>query len=104
MEGGIATAGPIEDGLRSPVRHGSLPVPPTVWRTHRQDFGGAGGLAPGGRAGYDPRAGMTAPTRILFIDDEANLVAALVRHFERRGFAPTPAYLLSEAVQAIEDS
>jgi DNA-binding NtrC family response regulator len=42
--------------------------------------------------------------RILLVDDETNLVEAYSRHFERRGFEPAPAYLLSEAVSAIESS
>src|SRR5437588_2795820 len=46
---------------------------------------------------------MSAP-RILILDDEESLVAALMRHFERRGFEPTGAYLVSEATQAIEES
>jgi two-component system response regulator HydG len=42
--------------------------------------------------------------RILIIDDEVGLVSALSRHFEKRGFETTPAYLISEAVNAIEQS
>jgi len=46
---------------------------------------------------------MSAP-RILILDDEESLVAALVRHFERRGYEPTGAYLVAEATRAIEES
>ena len=46
---------------------------------------------------------MSAP-RILILDDEESLVAALVRHFERRGYEPTGAYLVAEATKAIEES
>src|SRR5437764_23922 len=46
---------------------------------------------------------MSAP-RILMLDDEESLVAALVRHFERRGYEPTGAYLVAEATKAIEES
>src|SRR6266850_4307431 len=47
---------------------------------------------------------MSAARRILILDDEVPLVEALVRHLGRRGYTPTPAYLVSEAVRAIEDS
>src|SRR6266481_1377442 len=47
---------------------------------------------------------MSAVRRILILDDEVPLVEALVRHLGRRGYTPTPAYLVSEAVRAIEDS
>src|SRR5438105_10983799 len=42
--------------------------------------------------------------RILLVDDEVSLVQAYSRHFERRGFEPTPAHRVSEAVSAIESS
>jgi two-component system response regulator HydG len=47
---------------------------------------------------------MSAARRILILDDEVPLVEALVRHLGRRGYTPTPAYLVSEAVGAIEES
>src|SRR6266481_1027080 len=47
---------------------------------------------------------MSAVRRILILDDEVPLVEALVRYLGRRGYTPTPAYLVSEAVRAIEDS
>ena len=42
--------------------------------------------------------------RVLILDDEISLVDALLRHFERRGYEPTGAYLVAEARQAIEAS
>ena len=42
--------------------------------------------------------------RVLILDDEVSLVDALMRHLERRGFEPAGAYLVSEAVEAIEAS
>ena len=42
------------------------------------------------------------PQRILILDDEVSLVEALARHFERRGYEPSRAFLLSEATAAIE--
>jgi two-component system response regulator HydG len=41
---------------------------------------------------------------LLILDDEVTLVEALARHLERQGYAPTRAYLVSEAVRAIEQS
>jgi DNA-binding NtrC family response regulator len=46
---------------------------------------------------------MNAP-RILILDDEESLVDALMRHFERRGYEPTGAYLVGEAEKAIDES
>jgi DNA-binding response OmpR family regulator len=47
---------------------------------------------------------MCAAQRILILDDEVSLVDSLLRHFQRRGYQAVGAYLLSEAVQAIEES
>jgi len=42
--------------------------------------------------------------RILILDDEIALVDALVRHFKKRGYMPSGAYQVADAVRAIEDS
>jgi len=42
--------------------------------------------------------------RILILDDEVSLVDALSRHLRRQGYAPTHAYLVSEAALAVEQS
>jgi len=42
--------------------------------------------------------------RILILDDEVTLVDALARHFERRGFQTSKAFLVQEAVAAIDES
>jgi DNA-binding NtrC family response regulator len=47
---------------------------------------------------------MPEARRILILDDEVPLVEALMRHLGRRGYTPTGAYLVSEAVRAIEES
>ncbi|MFN2550064.1 MAG: sigma-54-dependent transcriptional regulator [Myxococcales bacterium] len=45
-----------------------------------------------------------SPPRILILDDEESLVDALMRHFERRGYEPSGAYLVAEATKAIDES
>jgi two-component system response regulator RegA len=42
--------------------------------------------------------------RLLILDDEAPLVAALVRHFERRGYEATGVFTVAEATAAIESA
>ncbi len=47
---------------------------------------------------------MTTAGRILIVEDEESLLAGLSRQFERRGFEPTGAALIADAVAAIEAS
>src|SRR5205823_691238 len=42
------------------------------------------------------------PGRILFVDDEREIVTSYSRYFSNRGFAPSGAYGVSDAVAALE--
>ena len=47
---------------------------------------------------------MIMTQRLLVVDDEQPLADAVVRHFERQGFAATATYLLSDALSTIDAS
>jgi len=47
---------------------------------------------------------MCAARRLLILDDEVELVDAVARYFESRGYAPTRSYLVQQASAAIEES
>jgi DNA-binding NtrC family response regulator len=49
-------------------------------------------------------AGMAGPARILVVDDEVALVEALSRQLGRLGYRPEGAFLVAEALRAIETS
>ena len=57
---------------------------------------------------WPPRRGtaeaMCAARRILILDDEVELVDAVARYFESRGYTATRTYLVQEATTAIEES
>jgi DNA-binding NtrC family response regulator len=47
---------------------------------------------------------MSPPRRLLILDDDTELVDAVARHLERRGYSPTRTYMVAEAAAAIEQS